>query len=101
MDITFQPIFCPACHVLFGLTNQHLNHLKSTHESFYCPHGHRSFFPEETEEERLRKITLEQGRRISELRTQLDICESTKPARKARTPAAPKNKKKRPNVKKS
>lgn len=46
---------CCNCHVPFKITAAHQDHLKQSHNTFYCPSGHSQYYPGETKAEKLEK----------------------------------------------
>lgn len=46
---------CIVCGVEFGLPARLDDEFRKDHRLFYCPNGHQQYYPQETEEERLRK----------------------------------------------
>jgi hypothetical protein len=42
------------CGVTFALTVQHDNELRDSHRAFYCPNGHRQWYSQKSEAEKLR-----------------------------------------------
>ena len=45
---------CPRCGVVFGVTERFQEERYKDKKSFYCPNGHSQYYPQETEEDRLR-----------------------------------------------
>jgi hypothetical protein len=37
-----------TCGIVFGIPRRMKESLERTHERFYCPNGHRLFYPQET-----------------------------------------------------
>lgn len=46
---------CSECHILFALQKEMNSGLQQNHTTFYCPNGHRQYYPGKTEEARLRE----------------------------------------------
>ena len=46
---------CCECHVDFGVERSMYNHLRRSHESFWCPSGHRQWFTGRSDIEQARK----------------------------------------------
>lgn len=58
-----EAITCGGCGILFGLTEEHGNILRKTHEGFYCPKGCSISYSAKSKEEKLQD-------KIEELRVQ-------------------------------
>lgn len=52
---TLVVVHCCACGVPFGMSQGMHDTRRNDHQSFYCPAGHRQFFPAKSVEERLRQ----------------------------------------------
>lgn len=56
MSVSFTTVMiwedCCDCGVPFGLTEEHQRRLRRTHEWFYCPNGHRQYYPGKTDNEK-------------------------------------------------
>lgn len=50
--LTLNGVTCAHCGVVYGLESQYEAKLRESHETFYCPNGHRQHFPAQTEKER-------------------------------------------------
>jgi hypothetical protein len=50
--VTLSRVTCAGCGVIFGLEASHESQLRESHETFYCPNGHRQHFPGQTDKER-------------------------------------------------
>lgn len=63
---------CSECGIEFCISNSRQTKLRETHSTFYCPNGHRQWYPHKSETERLREelkraqdiTTAEQTRRV-------------------------------------
>lgn len=55
---------CARCGIVFGISEQFESKRRDDHQEFYCPNGHRQWYPHETEAERLRKA-LEQTKKVN------------------------------------
>jgi hypothetical protein len=53
---TLSIIDCGECGVTFGLTSGFVKERKRSHQTFYCPNGHARYWPDETEEERYKRL---------------------------------------------
>jgi len=47
---------CCTCGISMPLTIGHVEKLRETHATFYCPNGHSQWFPGETNEVKIRKL---------------------------------------------
>jgi hypothetical protein len=45
-------IDCANCGIQFGVDSDRVARLRETHETFYCPNGHRNHFPGKTKQEK-------------------------------------------------
>ena len=70
MDVTIVVVHitCAACCMDFFITEGFLKKVKASHESFYCPKGHKNYFPQKSEVEILRERLTESEKRNSNLR---------------------------------
>ena len=55
VKVTLEVIECANCSMPFGVSERFLKDRRRDHTTFYCPHGHHNFYPQESEEEKLRK----------------------------------------------
>lgn len=53
---TVTVIECGDCGALFGITNDFITQRQQDHKTFYCPNGHSRYYPQENEEERLKRL---------------------------------------------
>ena len=51
----FSSVECSNCHMLFALTQQTKDDYQETHETFYCPKGHRQWYPSKSNTEKLQE----------------------------------------------
>mgnify|MGYP001569343275 CR=1 FL=1 len=58
---------CITCGVSFGVPYEFQRWRKAKHEEFFCPNGHRQYYPGETEEERLRKLFLKEQQKNTQM----------------------------------
>lgn len=59
-------VTCCECGIGFAMPDLYYQERKDDHRTFYCPSGHKQYFPEESEEERLRRqLRSAEVRRIS------------------------------------
>jgi len=54
INIKLGRIVCADCGMIFAFDEDHIKLLKKSHGYFYCPRGHQQYFPQKTDEERLR-----------------------------------------------
>jgi hypothetical protein len=52
LETTLELHTCPACGVAFAAPADLLANRRQSHESFYCPNGHRMSFPQKTDLEK-------------------------------------------------
>lgn len=57
-EVALVKITCCAegYHVPFWISAAHNSHLHDTHEWFYCPNGHQQHYPQETDEEKFKRL---------------------------------------------
>ena len=55
MDVKLCEISCISCGVSFWITNRHDDELRRFHDGFYCPNGHRQFYPSQTATEKVKE----------------------------------------------
>lgn len=65
-NIELGVVECCACGIAFGISSLRLRTLKKDHETFYCPNGHKQWFPAETEEEKLKKELKKKEQELAE-----------------------------------
>jgi len=53
--ITFEQKNCHTCGVPYALTEDYVSRRRKDHATFYCPNGHAAYYPQDNEEEKLRK----------------------------------------------
>lgn len=76
---------CPICGVPFGITEDRIGRLRESHEDFYCPMGHKHYYPAKTKEEVLREQLYTGSGRIAELENELaKKCRKNKPKKKVK-----------------
>lgn len=80
--LTLVGVFCAKCGVAFGLASHYEKERRRDHESFYCPNQHSQYFPQETEEERLRRDNKSLRDRNSALIADRDQIEASRRAYK-------------------
>ncbi len=51
---TLEIIEC-TCGVVYGLTEQFIRYRREDHETFYCPHGCRRHYPQESDKEKFKR----------------------------------------------
>jgi len=52
----FDILTCANCGIHFGISTAFILSLKNSHNDFYCPKGHKNYFPQKTKEEMLRGV---------------------------------------------
>jgi len=57
---------CLTCGIQYAIPDDYDQELRKNHRTFYCPRGHTMYYPEETEEERLRKALLKEQKKRRE-----------------------------------
>lgn len=55
MNFNFDEIECWRCGISFRVRPSYLTNRKKYHEGVFCPNGHKNYFYDETEEEKLQK----------------------------------------------
>lgn len=63
---------CCICGAAIALSPSQKPLLRKNHTTFYCPNGHHNYWPQETEEERLRKELSLTQERVNRLRAEAD-----------------------------
>ena len=51
----FTEIECAECGIRFQVSAEYIGHRKENHQTFYCPSGHRNFFPGKSDSDLLRE----------------------------------------------
>ena len=51
--VTFAALDCPACGVVFAMTDEMIERRRQDHQSFWCPNGHSMSYGETTVERQL------------------------------------------------
>lgn len=58
---------CANCHTDFGMTPRMNRDRRDDHKTFYCPAGHQNYYPQQSDEEKLRaQLAREEGRVAAE-----------------------------------
>ena len=70
-EIKFEIVLCATCGIPFGITADWLGRLMKCHNFFYCPSGHHQNYPQESTEERLRRVAQEESKKAGELTIKL------------------------------
>ena len=73
MEVEIKQEICCTCSVIFWITSEHQQRLKSCHNGFYCPNGHRQSYEGETDAQKV--TNLERELRY-ERRNSLDLTRS-------------------------
>jgi hypothetical protein len=47
--------YCCECGIPFGITKDYRRERRGDHKSFYCPSGHKQYFPQKSDEEILKQ----------------------------------------------
>lgn len=55
LSLKVESCTCANCGILFAFPEHTMDSLRSSHKTFYCPHGHPNVFRGATEAERLRE----------------------------------------------
>jgi len=55
IGLTLSTITCGECGTVFAVSEHFRNAIRKDHRTFYCPNGHDRWFPDKTEEEKLRE----------------------------------------------
>lgn len=53
--VELDTLTCAGCGTPFAVASDLLKKFRRTHETFYCPLGHNNYFPQASEEEKLKK----------------------------------------------
>ena len=72
---TFTVVHCANCGIAFGITSDLERCRRSDGQSFYCPAGHRQYFPGETDADRAQRLAGQldiERTRLSSVKRQLD-----------------------------
>ena len=76
MELTFTKklimVECSECHMDFGVTPEFDEAKRNSHKTFYCPSGHRLFFPGRSDKEELQNELNFQKSRNAHLSEQND-----------------------------
>lgn len=54
MDVSMETVLCAQCHVVFAMTSDLIRKRRADHKGFFCPLGHNNYWPQKTDEEKLR-----------------------------------------------
>lgn len=81
---TLTIIECANCHMDFGVTPRFAKDRRDDHATFYCPRGHHNFYPQKSDEEKLRDELEREQRRLVNVRARLDQAEADAEHQKAR-----------------
>lgn len=54
LTITFTTVDCANCHMDFAVTRAFDKARRDDHKTFYCPNGHSNYYPQKSDEEKLR-----------------------------------------------
>jgi hypothetical protein len=52
MEVEMSNLTCGTCGILFGITKSWENGLRSSHQDFYCPNGHKVKYSDPTAREK-------------------------------------------------
>lgn len=64
MDVEMEVVHCANCNVTFAVTSDMANRRRHDHKSFYCPNGHSNYFPDKTDEEKLKEKLSEKDKEL-------------------------------------
>lgn len=73
---------CAACFMPFAITVDFEKKRRRDHIGFFCPMGHSNYFPQQTEEERLRALADARTVELGRLRAELERCEQLRQRKK-------------------
>lgn len=82
VTITLKSATCGKCGIVFGLEASHLTRLEESHDSFYCPNGHRRYYPGESATEKLQRELESKQRQLTVARNMRDFHEKSASAQK-------------------
>jgi hypothetical protein len=71
---------CPTCGVAYALSEVYRNTRKQDHKNWRCPNGHTLWFPEESDEEKLRRRLKMERAANERLRMERDASERSRAA---------------------
>lgn len=57
MLIETKQILCPSCQVIFWVSQDYHSLLMRTHREFFCPKGHSQWYPGESDEKKIARLT--------------------------------------------
>lgn len=49
-------LICANCAVMFAIPSRMMEERRDDHKTFWCPNGHHNFYPQESEEERAKRL---------------------------------------------
>ena len=55
--LTFTILTCANCGVSFAITQSYAKHRRGDRRSFYCPNKHEQWFPGETDDAKIKRLT--------------------------------------------
>lgn len=80
MEIEIKKVTCAECMVMFWIASGHMDKLRDSHETFYCPSGHAQSYPQKTDAEKaieeLSKQKKENERMLSRITEKNNTIES-------------------------
>lgn len=56
VSVTLQRITCCSCGIVYAIPQTFQQEVRDNHQTFYCPNGHRQWYPAESESEKLLKL---------------------------------------------
>ena len=72
VELELETRHCPTCGIIYGVPDTFVSDRQKHHAYFYCPMGHSRYFPQDNEEERLRKQLLTEQAKTRELKESLE-----------------------------
>jgi hypothetical protein len=55
INVTFTVVACANCSMSFAVMRSFADERRADHETFYCPQGHRNYYPGKSDVEKLRE----------------------------------------------
>lgn len=68
-------VTCYSCGILFGIPDSYEANRRKDHEEFYCPNGHKNYFPGESETEKYKRLYNAEAAKSLSTREQLAAME--------------------------
>ena len=67
MEVPMYLCHCGNCNIPFAIPDAMDDRMRECHNDFYCPSGHKNYYPEETEVEKLHEVIKQKDARILDL----------------------------------